>query len=264
MENKKKKGGRPVGTKSKINLPFKSVEESIEWTRKIYEKAKDNEFHPDDLPGYIGIGRGFVSPVLAILDKFGLIQRATLGWNVSQLGKEAIRGNKNSIIECVEKIDLYRELLRAFSERKVNKSIIVAHLKSKYKYGDNTESIADKFIEEKKYIDSIETNQISSENTVTKKPETPKLDNNELITLLKVKYAFQPSEEISKVELINELHNNFKDYGDTTIESLVNEIKKNKSNDAVVNALVNAFLKSFEKKYPVLKISRKKEVEKNK
>ena len=151
-KSKKKKGGRPAGSKSKVNLPSKSIEESIEWAKKIYVGAKNNEFHPDDLPNYLGIGRGFASPTLSILAKYGLIEKATFGWVISELGKNAINGSRESTIECLERIDLFRELFREFGDKRVNRSIIIAHLKSRYKYGDNNEVIADRFIESKEYL----------------------------------------------------------------------------------------------------------------
>jgi len=266
-EDKPKKGGRPHGSKSKVNLPARSIENSIEWSRKIYENAKYNEFHPDDLPDYIGIGRGFASPALSILDKYGLIERGTIGWHISQLGKGAIRGNGSSIKECLERIDLYRELLSVFGDKKVNKSIIIAHLKSKYKYGNNTELIADKFIESKDYLDSFENCNIQTVSPKESSQGAPPtgFKDEDLVVLLKLKYAFQPIDESSKIEILNDAYKHLSKSGDPAVESIIEEIKKNERNDNVRDALINALISTFEKKYPILgnpKILKPKETSK--
>lgn len=252
--DKVKKGGRPKGAKSKLNIPARSIEEAVDWATKIYQNAKENEFHPDDLPNYLGIGRGFSSPALSILDKFGLIEKAPLGWRVSQLGKSAINKDKEAIKESLERIDLYRDLFRAFGERKVNKSIIVAHLKSKHKYGENTEVIADKFVEAKDYLDSLE------EGLIEKSLDKPRIQNHSsgledenLVILLKLKYAFKPINDGSKEIILEEAYNKFKNDNDTTVASLIGEIKKNKTNKEIRQALINALISSFELKYPILK-----------
>jgi len=87
--------------------------------------------------------------------------------------------------------------------------------------------------------------------------EPEKIDED-LITLLKLKYLFQPPSAKSKESLLNNVLEKFKDSGDAGIKSLVEGIKHSE-NEEGKKALINALLSSFEKKYPILKISEKKE-----
>jgi len=84
-----------------------------------------------------------------------------------------------------------------------------------------------------------------------------KIVNEDLITLLKLKYLFNPPSENSKEEILNQVLEKFKDSGDAGIKSLVEGIKHSE-NEEGKKALINALLSSFEKKYSILKISEKK------
>lgn len=250
---KEKKGGRPKGAKSNFNLPARGISDAVEWTRKIHEKAKEKEFSPEDLTSYLDIGKGFASPAISVLDKFGFIEKASYGWKISELGKSAIRGDKDSLKQALERIELFRELIKSFGDREVTKSIIVNYLKSKYKK-ENNEAVAERFAESIDFLNSFGQLDVKSEEKGFAVKEAC-FSDEDLQIILKMKYAFQPIKEELKETILEEAYNKFKDYGDSTIESLIEEIKKNKKNEAVRNALINAFVSSFEKKYPILKDS---------
>ena len=57
--------------------------------------------------------------------------------------------------------------------------------------------------------------------------------------------------------MIGELYQEFKDYEDITIQSIISQIKQNQDNEHVLKVLINTLLNSFEQKYPILKLNKK-------
>jgi len=255
IENDKKKAGRPKGAKSKLNLPIRDIADAVEWIRKVDNEAKGNEFHPEDLVEYIGINKGFVSPALSVLQKFGFIERGSFGWKVSELGMRVISNEREAIKEALERVDLYRDLLKNFGDKNVTKTIILNYLKTKYKKGENTEVIAGKYTEAVSYLNSL-TTEISS--TKKDKQFTKSTDNldKKIITLLKLKYMFFPEKD-SKIEVIDELINVFEDETDPTIKSVISKIKQQKGEEETLKVLINILFDSFKEKYSILATDRK-------
>src|SRR3989344_4019399 len=190
-EKNKKKSGRPAGAKSKINLPIRNIDVAVEWTKKAYENAKDSEMSPNDVAKFIDVSRGFGSPAISVLDKFGLIEKASFGWKISELGKRAINGDKEAIKEALERVDMFRSLLRTFGDKDVTEGVILDYLKKNFKKGDNTKVISDKYIEALNYLNSL-----TGKSSVYQKPQNNPVNelnfDNKLITLLKIRYIFLP------------------------------------------------------------------------
>jgi hypothetical protein len=256
IENKKK-AGRPKGAKSKLNLPIRNIADAIDWAKKVDSNAGMNEFHPEDLVEYIGINKGFVSPALSVLQKFGFIEKGSFGWKISDLGMRVISGEREAVKEALERVDLYRDLLRSFGDKNVTKTIILNYLKTKYKKGENTEIIAEKYAEAVNYLNSLgkETSKPIA------KVEGSKVIDNKIMTLLKLKYTFYPDKN-SKKEILNELIEEFKDDADITIQSLISQIKENENNEEILKVLIDTLMSSFSQKYPLLKFEKrtKKEI----
>lgn len=262
-ENKKKKAGRPAGAKSKVNLPVRNIEVAVSWTKKAYEHAGEAEMSPEDIIKFIEVNKGFRSPAISTLDKFGLIEKASFGWRVSDLGKRVINGEREAIKEALERIDLFRDLLRAFGDKNVTEGVILAYLKKNYKKEDNTKPIAEKYLEAVNYLNSVTPNKVNSQSKKETSYKELNLDDK-LITLLKLKYAFYPIDEHSKTELIKELDEKFKDYDDTTIRAIISQIKENKSNKEVLKILITTLLNSLGQKYHFLQFEDKPTKERKK
>ncbi|MFA5019807.1 MAG: hypothetical protein WC533_01770 [Candidatus Pacearchaeota archaeon] len=254
----KKKAGRPKGAKSKLNLPIRNIADAIDWARKVDNEANGNEFHPEDLVEYIGINKGFVSPALSVLQKFGFIEKGSFGWKISDLGMRVISNEREAVREALERVDLYRDLLRSFGDKNVTKTIILNYLKTKYKKGENTEIIAEKYAEAVSYLNSLEK---GIGKPATK--EVNKIIDNKIITLLKLKYTFYPDKN-SKKEILNELITEFNDDEDVTIKSLISQIKENEDNESILKVLIDTLMNSFSQKYPILNIEKKVKKEQKK
>lgn len=253
-ESKNRKAGRPKGAKSKINLPIRNIDESIEWTKKAYEGAGDAIMSSEELGQFIGVNKGFTSPAISVLDKFGLIEKIGSGWKISDLGKRAINNDKSAIKESLERVDLFRELIGEFLGKKVTPGTILSYLKGKYKKGENNESIVDKYLKSIQYLSSIQ-GDISNTNKYDSTKELG-FSDDKLILLLNLKYAYYPPDSSSRQEITENFCDKFKD-NNPFVVSLINQIRENQNNDQVVKALVNALINSFTERYPALSTERK-------
>jgi hypothetical protein len=231
---KKKKTGRPKGSKSNIGIPMKGIKEAISLTKMAYEKGKDSIMSFSEISGHMGLQKGSNTTTMGALSAYGFVEQSEGGWKVSELGKRAINGEKEAIRASFEKVDLFRELSSQFGGKNVSPGLVIDYLKKKYKKGENVKIIEQRFSEGMDFIKGLE-------------PEKPqfksvKTDAPEIIDLIKLKYALHPPEEKDIKELANKVHLSFKDNQDPSIKILAENINKNKENKGALLALVDSIL----------------------
>lgn len=233
----KKKTGRPVGKKSELGIPIKGIKEAVELTKMAHEQGKDNIMSFSEMAGYMNLKKGSDTPTIGALKWYGLVEQSDGGWRISDSGQKAIIGDKESIRTAFEKVNLFRELSSQFAEKNVSIGLIIDYIKKKYRRGDNEKRIiAQRFVEGLDYIKNLtDKSQIIEVNKFFKTSE-------EVITLIKLKYALTPPSDKDIKELAEDVWDKLKDNQNNGIKILAENIHKNKDNKEGLKPLVDSLI----------------------
>ena len=117
---KKKKGGRPQGSKSDIGIPMKGIKEAVALVKMAYEKGQDSIMSFSEISNYMNLQKGSNTTTIGALSFYGFVEQADGGWRISELGKRAVRGEKEAIRTAFEREALFRESSSQFGGKNVS------------------------------------------------------------------------------------------------------------------------------------------------
>ncbi len=234
--------------KERTGLPQVNMLDAISYTKKAYELIGTNLKSFSGLAGAMGISQAFAKKAFGELrSPYGLIEQEGNGWKVSDLGRRAAKGEKNAVIEILEKSPILKTLYKELKDKQYDKDYVEDYIKKKrFAYNINISLVAERFIGAVDYINSLE----EGGNEHIKSNVTSLIDNELSIDIIKLKYAISPPGKKEISELISKLHNKSKEIEDTAIKSLIEEIFNNKDNEMVLNALMNSLIKIISNKSP--------------
>ncbi len=160
------KRGRPKGSKSRADIPIKTLEESVDLTKKVYESYKDASISPTEIADTLGLPKASIFPVLGALDKYRLMENDEHGWHVTDLGKKAIRGERQALGGALEGVPILKRLSTQFLGKGVSRGIIEDFIRKNYRQGENVELIATKFLDAKNYIEGFTGTGVATQPSV--------------------------------------------------------------------------------------------------
>ncbi len=231
--------GRPKGSKS-IGIPLKGVKEAVELVRMVYEKAGDKTMSFSEMAEYMKLQKGSSTPAVGAVYEYGLIERSGIGWKVSELGKDAIGGNRESVKEAFEKNTIFRDLSIQFGDKEITEGILIEYLRRKYKKGGNVFLIAKRFMEGLQYIKSLESSRTPAESIEPR-------DEAKWFKVIQLKYSLNPTKEISK--LADDVAEEFENVNDVALKTLAKSIKENKNNKEVLTVLIDNLIQISRREY---------------
>jgi len=226
---------RKKGSKSKLGVPIKGLPEVIALVRMAYDNVGDKSMSFREMTTFMKLPKGISTPAIGAISAYHLIEKSNLGWRVSDLGKNAIFNDVNSVKEAFTKNPIFADLYEKFGDKEVTAGIIENYIKSKYKKGGGVAVIINRFLEGLEYINGLKGGK------QFKSIET-KQTNIDITNLLKLKYALNPpkKEEISKLAVT--VSKDLESIEDISIKTISKSITKNKENSDVLNVLINNVL----------------------
>ena len=202
-EEKASKGGRPKGSKS-LGIPQRGLKDALELTKMIYDNVNDKIMSFQEMTDYMKLQKGSANPVVGALFEYGLIERSSNGWKVSDLGKNALFGDATSAKAAFEKNTIFRDLSIQFGDKDITEGILIDYLKKKYKKGENVFLIARRFSEGVAYIRSLGGTTIKLPELPLRKPE--KTVDAELYQMARLfGQLFPPSDKANALESIDKM-----------------------------------------------------------
>ena len=188
---KRTKYGRPKGSKSSSGIPRTSIVEAIELIKKAYDTHGNNLMSFKELIKSMGIPKGRDIFIAGEILQYGFLEKTAIGWRITQLGKNAILGEQNAVIEAIQKNVIFSDLYHRFADENVTQGSIEDYLKKKYRKGEGVSLIASRFLEIKTYIQELEKKTPKSKKTITK-------TETNMIEILRLMYSMFPREETER------------------------------------------------------------------
>jgi hypothetical protein len=250
----KQKGGRP--RKGRTGLPQVNMIDAIKYTKKAFDTIGTTLKSFSGMAQAMGLSEAFAKRAFGELKDYGLIEQESLGWRITDLGRRAVQGDKNAVIEILSKNDILQDLFNNFKDKSVSKDYLEDYIKKKrYRYNINAELVAERFLETMEYINKLEVGGVSI--GVIQEPKI------EWLKVIQLKYALSPPkpEEISA--LANEIAEELSDNEDASIRILSTKIKQNLKDVSALKLLINSIVDILSEKYPNLIIKPKEKKQKS-
>jgi len=242
-KKEKKKGGRP--RKGRTGLPQINMIDAIKYTKKAFDTIGTTLKSFGGMAQAMGLTEAFAKRAFGEFKGHGLIEQESLGWRITDLGRRAVQGDKNAVIEILTKNDILQDLFNNFKDKSVSKDYLEDYIKKKrYRYNINAELVAERFLEAMEYINKLEVGGMTS--------GMPQEPNTEWFKVIQLKYALNPPkpEEISN--LANEVAEQLGDNEDASIRILSSKIKQNLKDTNALRLLINSIVDILSEKYPNL------------
>lgn len=250
VNTKKRKSGRPKGSKRRLNIPTKNVGGAVGLIKLAYKGSKGKSVSTKDLQNFMDLKTGALSPIIGVLmNDYGFLEKDDLGgYLISTLGLNAIKGDKTAIREAFERNNLMRELSRKFFDKEVTQGLIEDFLKKKYKMGADVVKVTQRFLEGCNYIKGLSTSisddksMISSNIEYSIQKSEQQVNIQDVIKLIKLKYAINPPKENEISNLAESLNKAFTNIKDEAIRTLIKKIRENKEKKEILNVLVDSVI----------------------
>src|SRR3989344_8412088 len=99
VKEKKRKTGRPKGTKNK--LPFTTFTQALDYAKKFWKEAQGSDMSFDDIVEYTGFHQKKVVRILnALRDAYRIVEKTDSGeWRLTHIGKGVVDNNSTSLEE---------------------------------------------------------------------------------------------------------------------------------------------------------------------
>lgn len=245
---KKGKSGRPKGSKS-IGIPSISVSVAIDLARRLFEVIRDASTSRSDIADALNLKKGSISPTLGVLSGYGLIEKTSNGWKLSELGIRSINNDISAVKESFEMNSIFKDLYNRFGNEKVTSGVIIDYLRKNYRKGSNVLVITERFLDTINYIESLKRSYQEVGLSEEVKSEEEITGIAKWFKVFQLKYALTtPKEDIKK--LAENINNDFKNDEDEAIKTIAESIMENKNKEEVLKILVNNLIKIASKKYP--------------
>lgn len=239
---------RKKGSKSKLGIPTRGLQEAVDLTKMAYNKAGDKSMSFSEIAEFMKLQKGVSTPTIGALKEYGLVEKSDLGWRISATGKNAIFGDAEAIKNLFMKNPVFADLYRRFGSKNVTHGIIEQHLRAKYRKGENVGLIVKRFVEGVSYIKGHKSGHISNGSEMQIENNT---NHSHIIALIKLKYALNPPSKKEIHTIIDTLEEELKDE-DKAITTLIKSIKENREKHDVAKILFDNLISIISAKYPFL------------
>lgn len=238
-ESKKEESkiGRP---RKKISLPKTTMATALNYTKRIYDRVKGATDTLKSIAQNLGISERWARRVSGEMQNYGLIERDGIGWRVTNLGMRAARGEKNGVIEVLQKNPIMWDLFNEFKDKGHTRELLEESIKKKYPRA-TISTIANRFEEIREYIDKLEEGKEGAFPLVEPKAEWFKI--------IQLKYALTPPEKEKISDLAKEIAEELKDHEDPYMKILAKRMKQNLENTNGLKLLVDSIVDILSEKY---------------
>lgn len=239
---KRKEGGgatsRPGNKKGvKNKLPFTTFPDAVTYARMLYKAQKDKEMTSNDIAKDLGFkGPKAVRIIGALSRTYDLLEKSGKLWKLSEIGKKVANNDRDALISSFTHDKMFSELFNKFKDRQVTDDAITSSIKTDYKYVDVSE-VKNRLKDGINLIKSIG-------NSTTLPSDNGALSEEDLRSLIKLRYALMPPrpEEINQLE--NKAIEILSEASDDVLKTLANLMKSNKGNkELTLQFLQQAFSK---------------------
>jgi len=247
MASEKRKG-RPPGSKS-IGIPFKTIMESADLVKMALNEAGDNTMSFKEMSEFMKLPRGAAIPTAGALVEFGLVEKSSLGWKISDLGKIVSKGDPAAYKEALEKNEIFRDLSRRYWNRLVTPGIINGYLKSKYRKGENVFRITERFLEAMEFIKRLQT-ESGGLGKLSEEEKFQPFTISDWLKIIQLKYALEPPTKSEIENLAEQVANSLDNSSDISFKAISSNIRQYKENKEILAVQVDNIMKIVSAKYP--------------
>jgi DNA-binding Lrp family transcriptional regulator len=239
-ESKKEKSkvGRP---RKKISLPQTTMINALDYTKRIYDRVKDATDTLNSIAKNLGISEMWARKVSGEMEDYGLIERDGIGWRVTNLGSRAAKGEKNAVIEVLQKNSIMWDLFNEFKEGGFTPELLEETIKRKYPTA-TISTVARRFEEICGYIDKLKEGKEGAPLLVEPKAEWFKI--------IQLKYALTPPEKEEITDLAKKVSEELKNHEDVSIKVLANRMKQNLEDTSALKFSTDSIVDILSEKYP--------------
>ncbi|OGJ12562.1 hypothetical protein A3K82_00080 [Candidatus Pacearchaeota archaeon RBG_19FT_COMBO_34_9] len=246
QDNKKKesdKGSR----KPRTGLPQVNMIDAIDYVKKAYESTGTNLKSFAGMAKAMGISEVFAKRAFGELKDYGLIEQESNGWKISDLGRRVANGERNAVIEILERNSILKTLYSELKDKNYDRDFVVDYVKKRrFSYSINHSLVADRFISALDYIQKLGESGKQEFSQSNKSP----IQNSLFLSIIKLKYALTPPSKKEIAKLVKELSEEAQKGNDVVIKSLTKQMMDKKEHEQVLHSLLESLVAVISEKYP--------------
>jgi len=242
VKEKKRKTGRPKGTKNK--LPFTTFTQALDYAKKFWKEAQGSDMSFDDIVQYTGFHEKKVVRILnALRDAYKLVEKTDSGeWVLTNIGKGVAVNNSESLKEMFISNSMFKELHTHFGNRNVTESVIQNYVKKHFKGVNSKEAT-------KRYFEGLQIIKTQGKVTYHDKPIIePSKDI--ALHLFQLKYALHPASHNEIETLAETVAEKLNATNDESLKLLSEFILEKKGQKDELIGLVNRVMKKLSLESP--------------
>lgn len=245
MTDKKVEPEKPVkGSKSRrsrTGLPKVDLIDAMGYGRKVYNISGTNVKTFQKMADDMGIDHAYAKVAFGFLADYGLIDKVGVNWRITEFGKKAIGGDRNTVEQMLRKNKIMDGLFNEFTGSIPERDVLEQHIKRKYPTL-KANYIADRYVKALEYLNTLGAAAKSS--LLEIKPEWYKI--------MQLKYALNPPKENEIADLARELAEDLKTNEDeaVSIKVLAGQMENNLDNRHALTLLINSIFEILAKEHP--------------
>lgn len=233
--------------KGRTGLPQVNMLDAIDYVKKAYESTGTNLKSFVGMAKAMGISEMFAKRAFGELKDYGMIEQESNGWKISDLGRRATKGEKNAVIEILERNSILKTLYGDLKDKSYDRDFVVDYIKKKrFAYNINHSLVADRFLSAMKYISDLQEGGTQTEISGRRSP----IPNTLFLSMIRLKYALSPPDKKEKIKLVQELYNEAEKSDDVVIKSLTKQMLGKKDQEQVLFSLLESLMDVIAQKYP--------------
>lgn len=242
-KQEKPKAGRP--SRGKIVPPRIDFVDAIRYLKKINDQFGDETVTLVEIAESIGMRPRAAGVFMSGVRKFGLIESTPhKTWRITDLGKGAVRNEKNATIQALQKNSLMNALYTEFESTSSSRGTIEKFVERNYPKLTYVSNIVNRFENAMTYINSLE-----KAGEIPPPPQEPKI---EWLKIIQLKYALSSPSPKEISELASKVADEIENSKDVHIKALSNRMRQNLGNKDALILLVDSIMDMLSAQYPNL------------
>lgn len=237
-ENEPKTKKAKKARKGRTGLPSIDLIDAISYAKKAYDKFGTNLKTFASMAEAMEMQKAYAKRAFGEISNYGLIEKVGVFWQISDLGKRAVTGDRSAVEYMVAKNEILEDLFNTFKGFSPERDVVEEHIKRK-KPTVNAVIVADRFLKTVDYLNKLGAPPIQPVSEI--KPE--------FFDFVRLKYALNPPKKEEVADLASMVALKFKKYDDHAIKELANKIKENKDNHERLTLLVELLESILSSKY---------------
>lgn len=247
QESDKPRGGRP---RKEGKVPQVTLSEALNYAKKAYEKDGMAHNSLSGLAEAMDVNEAFARRAFGeMMDQYGLIKREDDGaWHVTDLGRRAVIGDKEAIIEVFCKNEITRELYNNFKDREIKREFLVDYIRrNRLAYKIAPEVIADKFLDGFMIIRELPNEDTRSIKQPINVDSKQTIQN--FLKLVQLEYALSPPSKAAISKLASDIAQSLDKDKESALRTLGASIDSHKDKPEILHVIVDNALKIMKDKY---------------